>query len=214
MIAAPENAWALYLQLKPEYSQDGFEGISDGMTILNSNTVMRHRKGGFETDGARWSRPFTSGKHVFEVIWPKGMRGTSASIGVGTDEAPLFVKGSKTLIGMTSRSFGMDLTRHRVYNKATAIGGAFPRHSTTDGIIDCFFMYLDADSGIMSFGSQTEYYGVAARNLKRENKPIYIMIGCVKENAQIQIYYRGTGRSIHRLRTSPGTLVKPLSARM
>lgn len=32
----------------------GFTGTSDGINTINKNCVHRHRRGVFETDGARW----------------------------------------------------------------------------------------------------------------------------------------------------------------
>ena len=56
----------------------------------------------------------SKGKHVFEIYWPSQMRSTHASIGVGTDDAPLFVKPKESLVGCNKKSWGLDIVRRRV----------------------------------------------------------------------------------------------------
>ena len=51
--ARPAPTWILQLDIDPEVDK-GITGVSDGLTITNPTTVTRHRKGNFETDGAKF----------------------------------------------------------------------------------------------------------------------------------------------------------------
>ncbi|XP_046581053.1 uncharacterized protein LOC124288546 isoform X2 [Haliotis rubra] len=55
------------------------------MSHVTPTTMTRSRPGKFDTDAARWSRGFTSGKHVFEIVYPSAHRGSEAPVGVGAE---------------------------------------------------------------------------------------------------------------------------------
>jgi hypothetical protein len=43
------------MSIVPDPALDvGFTGTSDGINAINHNCVHRHRRGAFETDGAKW----------------------------------------------------------------------------------------------------------------------------------------------------------------
>lgn len=161
------------------------------MTLYDRNTVVRHRTGQFQCDGARWSRPFESGKHVFEVFWPRSCRASADAIGVGTDAAPLEIKPVKTLVGLTSQSWGYAINRRRVVRNSNVLKGPYPAHLTV--IPDRFLMYLNMDDGNFGFGVEGDYWGMAADGLKKIGKPLYVMVGTMFPHAQITIMYRGEG---------------------
>lgn len=54
-------------------------------------------------------------------------------------------------------------------------------------------MYVDCDSCTVGFGTDTVYYGAPLR-FPKEKLPVYAMLGCMCENAQITMIYRGSGR--------------------
>lgn len=54
-------------------------------------------------------------------------------------------------------------------------------------------MYVDCDSCTVGYGTDVTYYGSPIR-FPKENLPVYAMIGCMCENAQITMIYRGSGK--------------------
>ena len=55
-----------------------------------------------------------------------------------------------------------------------------------------FYMYVDCDSGTVGFGTEVEYYG-APISVPKAKYPIFPMVGCLCQNAQITMIYRGSG---------------------
>ena len=53
-------------------------------------------------------------------------------------------------------------------------------------------MYVDADAGLLQFGSDLDYYGTAISNIPR-NQPLYPMVAATVQGAIITIVYRGQG---------------------
>ena len=53
LTARPVPPWVLTIQVDPNIDT-GITGSSDGFTITSHNTLFRHRKGGWEADGAKW----------------------------------------------------------------------------------------------------------------------------------------------------------------
>lgn len=47
--------WTRYLVADPLIASSGFGTTSDGITLSGPNTVVRHRRGKIESDGARWA---------------------------------------------------------------------------------------------------------------------------------------------------------------
>lgn len=182
----PIPPWVYTVQLDP-HIDTGFLGSSDGINIIDRNTVRRHRRGHFETDGAKWGAPLSKGKHVFEIYWPLFSRGTLATVGVGTENAPLFAKPRSSLVGGNRHSWGLDIARRRIMNCGT-MAGQMPRAST---VPDKFFMYVDCDSGTVGFGSDFGYWG-APLIIPKSKMPVYAMIGTMCEGSQITMIYRGT----------------------
>nr|KAG5692249.1 hypothetical protein BaRGS_011749 [Batillaria attramentaria] len=146
---------------------DKFASCSDGMTQVGPNTVSRTRHGAFDTDG----------KHTFEVVYPMNQRGTEAAVGVGVEEAPLHVKGRVALVGNNRFSWGICLRSRRAFHKGVYLP-------------DKFYMYLDADAGLIQFGSDLDYYGTAISGIPR-NQPLYPMVSATIQGATITMVYRG-----------------------
>lgn len=186
---APGNPipnWVMTITPDPALDT-GFTGTSDGINIINNNCIHRHRRGTFETDGARWGAPLSKGKHVFEIYWPSGHRGTMATVGVGTEEAPLFIKPKDSLVGSNGYSWGLDIARKRLLHRGEILG-SMPK----GGIVpDKFYMYVDCDGGTLGFGTDHAYWG-APINIPRTKFPVYAMIGTMCENSQITMIYRGS----------------------
>ncbi|KAL3836339.1 hypothetical protein ACJMK2_021772 [Sinanodonta woodiana] len=185
----PLPPWAFYIQPHPNLVSHGFNSVSDGLTITNPTTVVRHRNGSFETDGARWSGGISGGKHVFEIIWPEVYRGTTATVGVGSLNAPLFLKPKGPLVGNDKLSRGLDISSKRVIQS----GKPVKRCCGSNGLIpQQFFMYVDADSGNVGFGSAAEFWGFPITGIPKDLYPLYVMTGVSISGAHVQVMYRGT----------------------
>lgn len=182
----PIPTWTQFITPDPALDK-GFTGSSDGINIINNNCVHRHRRGVFETDGARWGAALSKGKHVFEIYWPKSHRGTIATVGVGTEDAPLFVKPKDSLVGCNSNSWGLDIVKRKLFHKGQILGN-MPKAGF---VPDKFYMFVDCDGGTLGFGTDHAYWG-APINIPRNKFPVYAMIGSMCENSQITMIYRGS----------------------
>ncbi|XP_067687001.1 SPRY domain-containing SOCS box protein 2-like [Haliotis asinina] len=185
--------WTLTVTSDPELSIHGFAFAGQGITIVDSNTLERKRAKRPVTVGAKWSRGVSHGKHVYEVIWPEVHRGVSASVGVGTATAPLFINGKVTLVGMTEGSWGLDIAKKTMFHNS-APGRRCPPNEE-DVIPERFFMYVDMDRGELGFGSSSTFWGVMAENIHYLNQPLYVMVGANVSRARLQVFYRGSAMS-------------------
>lgn len=67
-----------------------------------------------------------AGKHTFEIVYPMSHRGMEATVGVGTETAPLHVKGRVALVGHNKHSWGICLRARRAFHK-NAIVKKYPQ---------------------------------------------------------------------------------------
>ncbi|KAL5010904.1 hypothetical protein ScPMuIL_013209 [Solemya velum] len=186
--------WTRYLTVDPSIVSCGFGAASDGITITGPNSVMRHRRGKVEGDAARWSHGFTSGKHVFEITWPKDKRGVYAQVGLGTTRAPLNCRGAASLVGMTNQSWGLDIVRRRVIHKGE-VSSICP---SQNGIFvpEKFLMYVDMDTGKLGFGNEDVFWGMVVSELNQPDVyPLYIMVGMTAEDSRVEVVYKGSEAS-------------------
>ncbi|XP_052264579.1 protein gustavus-like [Dreissena polymorpha] len=165
----------------------GILGNSEGISVLDHNSLVRHRKGHFETDGAKWGAGLMRGKHVFEIYWPTDFRDACATVGIGTEEAPLHSKPRCSLIGASKHSWGLNIVKCRVFHNGE-IQFVYPREKR---IPSRFFMYVDCDSQTLGFGTEVAFWGSKIR-FPRTALPVYPMVGVVCEGAQISLIYRGS----------------------
>ncbi|PVD37247.1 hypothetical protein C0Q70_04243 [Pomacea canaliculata] len=180
-------AWVYTVVVPPEYASDHVSACAEGMTVVGPNSVQRVNQSSLETDAFRWSRGFTSGKHTFEIHFPKELRGQCASVGVGLDSAALHSKGRVALVGNNKSSWGLDLCARRTFH-AGAMVKKYPQ--TQEFLPDKFYMYVDADALQVQFGSDGQYYGTAINGLP-PGKPLYPMVSASYPGAVITMYYRG-----------------------
>ncbi|XP_046355582.2 uncharacterized protein LOC124134676 [Haliotis rufescens] len=184
----PIPRWIYTVKVKDEYAVDKFDAFSEGMSHVTPTTMTRSRPGKFDTDAARWSRGFTTGKHVFEIVYPTAHRGSEAPVGVGLKSAPLHSKGRVTLIGHNRESWGIDLRSRRAYHNNKVV----KKYPQSQQILpDKIFMYLDVDSGTLQFGSDERYYGTAITGIRTDGEPLYPMIGSCLHGSTISMVYRG-----------------------
>ncbi|XP_071100749.1 uncharacterized protein [Haliotis cracherodii] len=184
----PIPRWIYTVKVKDEYAVDKFDAFSEGMSHVTPTTMTRSRPGKFDTDAARWSRGFTTGKHVFEIVYPTAHRGTEAPVGVGLKSAPLHSKGRVTLIGNNKESWGIDLRSRRAFHN-NKIVKKYPQSQQI--LPDKIFMYLDVDSGTLQFGSDERYYGTAITGIRTDGEPLYPMIASCLHGSTISMVYRG-----------------------
>jgi len=181
--------WVYTAQMPRDQSKHHYGGISAGMQMMGPNTVVRTRKGKFDTDGAQWKQGFKEGKHIFEIVYPFEMRGDKCTVGVGTEDAPVFEKGKVSLVGNNAFSWGIDLrTRRSLHNKSMVKN--YP--STQKYLPDKFYMYLDVDSGTLMFASDFTFYGASHDNIK-PGKALYPMVCSRMTGCTITMVYRGQG---------------------
>ncbi|KAL3836295.1 hypothetical protein ACJMK2_021732 [Sinanodonta woodiana] len=203
-VPVPTPLWVQTIQSDRNMEVQGFNACSDGIIITSHNSVMRFRQGNYEADGARWSIGLEHGKHVFEVVWPDTSRGTYATIGVGSLCTPLHTKPKTSLIGMTEASVGLDIVRKRIiYN-----GEPKKTYPPIFHVPEKFLMYVDCDSGKLSFGTDECFWGIAFENIDRQMYPLHIMASLTEPNANLQIFYKGSAVDSPYM-TGPSTICAP-----
>lgn len=157
------------------------------MMLLNTCTFS----GCSETDGAIWSKGFSTGKHVFEIVFPVKVRAPYASIGIGTKNSELHAKKPMSLVGQANYSWGIDLASKKVFSNGLLVG-KFP-DSIFSKIPDRFYMYLDLVNFRLMFGSDGKYFGVALEDETMKNFALYPMVSLTREGAAVTMVYRGVG---------------------
>ncbi|GFN94222.1 spry domain-containing socs box protein 1 [Plakobranchus ocellatus] len=179
--------WSRSLTIQPELTC-GFGLMSEGFFSLSNVQVLRQRPGTDTTDGAKWGAPLTTGKHVFEIIWPWGCRGYHATVGVATSGAPIKAKGGTSLVGGNTHTWGLDIVKRRALHSNKTLCSC-----PTDGsyVPDRFMMYVDVDEGTVGFGSDVTFWGNVITGLPR-GQPLFPMVGAGKWEANIQFFYRGS----------------------
>ncbi|GFR86422.1 F-box/SPRY domain-containing protein 1 [Elysia marginata] len=193
MVAGPGKhptnppAWSRNLTIQPELTI-GFGMMSEGFYSLSNVNLLRQRSGATVTDGAKWAAPLTTGKHLFEIIWPWGCRGYHSTVGVAIPSAPVKAKGGVCLVGGNTHSWGLDIVQRRaIHNNKTLVT------CPTDGsyVPDRFLMYVDVDEGTLGFGNEVTFWGYVITGLPK-GKQLFPMIGTDKWEANVQLFYRGS----------------------
>ncbi|CAL1536762.1 unnamed protein product, partial [Lymnaea stagnalis] len=115
------------------------------------------------------------GKHIFEIAFPVSQRGSHSSVGVGYKDAPLSYNSRVCLVGNNGISWGISLKRKESWHNKK--GWRYPQY--LEQLPDRFYMYLDADNGILHFGSDQVYFGVAHSNIDM-CQPVYPLVASNK----------------------------------
>ncbi|XP_055996061.1 protein gustavus-like isoform X3 [Ostrea edulis] len=189
--------WTQTVMFSQKYYRDGLLTLSKGFTKINNNTIVRTRTGNEVTDGAKWSRPFRRGKHVFEIVFPRQMRGKHAAVGIGLKKAAVVSESNKSLVGTDENSWGVDLVTKDVSHNKRKLG-KFPGVLTS--FPDRFYMYIDMDVGSLLFGQEDKFFGAALTDEKLIGSVVYPMISATQTGATITVVYRGKGRGIEQRR--------------
>lgn len=119
---ADENSlkprWTLAVQFRDEFLRDKISAFSVGFRPINNNTVELVGSESNKIDGARWSRGFSSGRHVIEFIYPVHLRAAGARVGLGTKDTILGGNDVTAIVGGQG-SLAIDLvTRKVMHNNA------------------------------------------------------------------------------------------------
>jgi len=143
------------------------------------------------TDSARTLQGYSTGLHIFEIMWPVHQRGTHAAIGVSTDRQTLHSIGYSTLIGQSDQSWGWDLGRLKAYhNSNSEPGWPYPSVIHADFKLgDTIFLVLDCDAGRLSFVSEGRWLGVAHSGLQA--RILHPTVSGVWGNCEVTMRYHG-----------------------
>lgn len=184
----PNWIYSAVLTGDPSYHQ--FGALSSGMQLEGPCQVRRSRRFQHDTDAAMWKQGFTAGKHVFEIHFPEAMRGTDGWVGVGLEDTELYAdRKNVPLVGHNRRSWGIGLRSRRTFHDGKVVK-KYPR--SLEFLPDKFYMYLDADSGVLQFGGDQAYYGTAHEGMPvKDSKLLYPMVATSLPDATITVIYRG-----------------------
>ena len=139
------------------------------------------------TDSIRGRQQYTSGLHVFEVVWPSRQHGTHAVVGVATKEAPLHSAGYQSLVGSNQHSWGWDLGRCKAYHNSDTVPGVqYPQYNSYQ-VPDTIHMVLDMDLGTLAFIARGQYLGVSHTGLK--GKTVYPIVSSVWGHCEVSMKY-------------------------
>ena len=116
--------WTLAVQVKQTYLKDKISPFSSGFRAINNNTVEVTGSGKHKVEGARWSRGFTSGKHVIEFIFPLHLRTANSRVGIAPERTSLGGNDLKKVVGGKG-SWAVDLKASVLLENGKNIG-AFP----------------------------------------------------------------------------------------
>lgn len=130
---------------------------------------------------------------MFEIVFPRQMRGKHASVGIGLKKAALVSDCNKTLVGSDEHSWGVDLVTKEVCHNKQKIG-KFPGILTS--LPDRFYMYIDMDVGSLLFGQEDKFFGVALTDEHLVGSVVYPMVSATQTGAAITVVYRGKGQKL------------------
>jgi hypothetical protein len=85
---------------------------------------------------------YRGGRHVWEILWEKEERGSSAVVGVATPKAPLQAIGYEPL--NNSESWGWDIVNNTLLHGGRKVGD-YPAAVRGFQVCDTFFVILDMD---------------------------------------------------------------------
>lgn len=129
---------------------------------------------------------------MFEIVFPRQMRGKHASVGIGLKKAALVSDSNKTLVGSDEHSWGVDLVTKEVCHNKRKIG-KFPGLWTS--FPDRFYMYIDMDVGSLLFGQEDRFFGSALTDEHLIGSVVYPMVSATQTGAAVTVVYRGKGNT-------------------
>ncbi|KAL3837365.1 hypothetical protein ACJMK2_022728 [Sinanodonta woodiana] len=184
--------WTYTAMTRTNYWTHGFTEFSNGIKLICPSTLVRHSDQTADTDGARWGQGITSGRHVFEIIFPNHCRKPHASVGIATKEVPLYIRNVTNLIGGSKGSWGIDLQTRKVSSNGNSKKGLFPAFKS---LPDQFYMCVDLDLGCLEFWSAEESFGEALSSIPPDVRPLYPSVSVCHPGAVVGMVYRGKGKT-------------------
>lgn len=123
------------------------------------------------TDAALVRNSYSQGAHLLCIHWPNSQKGTHVNIGIGRRGLSLHKEGYRNLLGEDKRlsekmdvegdSYGWDMKNNKLRYKGKDHGkypaGKPDFHFSKENI----FCLLDANTGVVGFGSEEDYLGDA-----------------------------------------------------
>lgn len=179
---------------------------STNMKVVEGNRLICKRDPVAQsTDCIRCRVGYQQGIHLFEVSWPTKERGTHASIGVSTIEAPIHKEGYYSLVGDNEHSWGWELMKRITYHRAQNTqdnDAEYPSKElqynfaklefnaeTVVTIPETFRMVLNMEEGTLGFMNGDLYLGHAFTGLK--GKRLFPMVSAVWGHCEITLRYLG-----------------------
>lgn len=77
------------MQFREDFYRDKICAFTKGFRPINNNGVELKACDSDRIEGVRWSRGFTTDRHVVEFIYPVHLRAPGARVGLGTVKTPL-----------------------------------------------------------------------------------------------------------------------------
>jgi len=143
------------------------------------------------TDAVRSKVATSRGICIYEMTWVAKMRGTHASVGVATSQAPLHSPGYISLIGCNSNSWGWDIGRKEAKHDSNSTNYPPTVQNHYEWTVpDTFLMIIDMDEGTVSFAGDGRWYGTAFDNL--QGKRVFPAVSTVWGHAEVTIRYIGS----------------------
>lgn len=133
--------WTLAVEVKSIFLQDKICPFSEGFRTINNNTIELTGTGKSKVEGAQWSRGFTSGKHIIEIIFPIHLRGAHSRVGLAPEGTSLGGNSLKKVVGGKG-SWAVDLKSRTLFQNGKNIG-SFPSRKVTTFIFDVLSINLD-----------------------------------------------------------------------
>lgn len=199
---------------------------------LKTDQLTLHRRPiSQSTDCVRGKVGYTSGLHIWEIIWTSNQRGTHAVVGVATMKAKLRKIGYSALVGSCNETWGWDLGRNALRHGNEVVAPACVTRSVHDSenhnklsypplddqdtsfIVPTKFMcVLDMDAGTLGYIADGQWLGTAFVGLNQieessgKSRPLYPIVSCVWGHCEVTMRY------INELASCPLSL-KELSRR-
>ncbi|XP_041363839.1 SPRY domain-containing SOCS box protein 3-like [Gigantopelta aegis] len=136
------------------------------------------------TAGVRGNRGFQDGRHFWEIIFLEPPAGTSVMVGVGTQQAPLFLGNYQyvNLIGVNKESWGLSYKGTICHaGKSSQYCEPFYNKRTTIG---CF---LDIQGGTLTFFKNGIDLGVAFWGMDLVGEPLYPLISSTAAETELAL---------------------------
>jgi len=179
---------------------------STNMKVVDTNKLVCKRDPVAQSsDCIRCKVGYHQGIHLFEIKWPTKERGTHASVGVSTIEAPIHKEGYHSLVGDNEHSWGWELMKRIAYHKAENArenDAEYPskefqksfakldfNQETVVTIPETFRMVLNMEEGTLGFMLENTYLGHAFHGLR--GKRLFPMVSAVWGHCEITLRYLG-----------------------